>query len=101
MSKSSTPPSGNIDAMEKTAVSEVERVATHDRVPGHSNYYEKNGLRTYGDDEDHDHEPRVCPSRSCPLSTDLWRVDVFSTLHESGGHGLFVDWIADSGLYFW
>lgn len=34
-----------------------ERVPTHDRVPGHPGYYEKGGLRTYGDDEDHDHEP--------------------------------------------
>lgn len=46
--------------MEKANLSEIERVATHDRVPGHSNYYEKNGLRTCGDDEDHDHEPKVC-----------------------------------------
>ncbi|KAI9817555.1 MAG: hypothetical protein M1827_001167 [Pycnora praestabilis] len=35
----------------------VEQVTTRERIPGHSNYYEKNGLRTYGDDEDHDHEP--------------------------------------------
>ena len=63
-------------------------VRTNERVPGHSDYYEKDGLRTYGDDEDHEHEPPVrtiptainkpyaraelrfrCPSReSCPLS---------------------------------
>lgn len=35
----------------------VEQIHTNERVPGHPNYYEKNGLRTYGDDEDHDHEP--------------------------------------------
>jgi hypothetical protein len=37
----------------------VEQVKTKERVPGHSNYYEKNGLRTSGDDQDHEHEPRV------------------------------------------
>lgn len=48
----STPPS------EKHPTAEhAERIATHDRVPGHENYYEKDGLRTYGDGEDHDHEP--------------------------------------------
>lgn len=36
----------------------VEAVHTNERIPGH-NYYEKNGLRTYGDNEDHDHEPAV------------------------------------------
>ena len=37
----------------------VEVVRTVSRVPGNPNYYEKDGLRTYGDDEDHDHEPSV------------------------------------------
>lgn len=36
----------------------VEDVHTNERISGH-NYYEKNGLRTYGDDADHDHEPPV------------------------------------------
>ena len=44
---------------EKTVGSQVETVHTNERVPGHPAYYEKDGLRTYGDDEDHDHEPRV------------------------------------------
>lgn len=38
----------------------VEKVGTNERVPGHPAYYEKGGLRTYGDDEDHDVEPAVC-----------------------------------------
>ena len=42
---------------------DLEAVRTRERVPGHSNYYEKNGLRTYGDDEDHDHEPPVSHKR--------------------------------------
>lgn len=45
---SSTPPA-------KEGVTEhvehVERIKTKERVPGHDNYYEKNGLRTYGDGE--------------------------------------------------
>lgn len=35
----------------KNVVEHVERVATKERVPGHTNYYEKNGVRTYGDGE--------------------------------------------------
>jgi len=34
-------------AMENTTT-RVEHVPTHDRVPGHTNYYEKGGLRTVG-----------------------------------------------------
>ncbi|KAL8965102.1 MAG: hypothetical protein Q9183_004027 [Haloplaca sp. 2 TL-2023] len=39
--------------------SDLEAVHTPDKVHGHKEYYEKDGLRTYGDDEDHDHEPPV------------------------------------------
>jgi hypothetical protein len=47
----------------------VEVVRTVSRVPGNPNYYEKDGLRTYGDDEDHDHEPtvRILLSPGCPV----------------------------------
>lgn len=38
---------------------QVEVIRTVSRVPGNPNYYEKNGVRTYGDGEDHDHEPPV------------------------------------------
>jgi hypothetical protein len=61
----STPsPSGSTGAVDEKShhVEHVDRIATHDRVPGHENYYEKNGLRTYGDGEDHDTEPEVCPT---------------------------------------
>lgn len=51
-------------------VEHVDRIATHDRVPGHENYYEKNGLRTYGDGEDHDIEPTVCPIKGCFVSAN-------------------------------
>ena len=43
----------------KEPVQQVEVVHTNEKVPGHPGYYEKDGLRTYGDDEDHDHEPPV------------------------------------------
>ena len=45
----------------------LEQIHTNERVPGHSNYYEKDGLRTYGDDEDHDHEPKMTFSRMMSL----------------------------------
>jgi len=48
-------------------VKHVERIVTHDRVPGHENYYEKNGLRTYGDGEDHEHEPPMSFKRLMSL----------------------------------
>jgi len=37
----------------------LEVIRTVSRVPGNTHYYEKDGLRTYGDNEDHDHEPPV------------------------------------------
>jgi MFS family permease len=67
MSTPSTPPSAPVD--EKHPHSEhAERISTHDRVPGHENYYEKNGLRTYGDGEDHDHEPPLSFHRLMSLT---------------------------------
>ena len=37
----------------------LEAIRTISRVPGNDHYYEKDGLRTYGDNEDHEHEPKV------------------------------------------
>ena len=34
---------------EKATEHQIETVHTNERVPGHSNYYEKDGLRTYGE----------------------------------------------------
>ena len=42
-------------------------IHTHEIVPGHPAYYEKDGLRTYGDNEDHEHEPPVSISSSAYL----------------------------------
>lgn len=53
---------------EKTVItSQIENVKTNERVPGHPGYYEKGGLRTYGDDEDHDHEPPMTFKRMMSL----------------------------------
>ena len=49
------------DKTEVAHIEQIEQIHTNERVPGHENYYEKNGLRTYGDEADHDHEgPMVC-----------------------------------------
>jgi hypothetical protein len=53
---------------EKNGVQHIEAVRTISRVPDNPNYYEKDGLRTYGDDEDHEHEPEV-------------RIKLFSSTH--------------------
>ena len=57
MSAVSTPPAASVEKVDNSE--HVERIKTRDHVPGHENYYEKDGLRTYGDGEDHDHEPPV------------------------------------------
>lgn len=48
-SQGSTPPNEKIDGPQ-----ELETIRTVSRVPGNDHYYEKDGLRTYGDGEDHD-----------------------------------------------
>ncbi|OCT54913.1 putative MFS drug efflux pump [Cladophialophora carrionii] len=53
--------------LEKDPSHHVEQVHTNERVPGHPGYYEKDGLRTYGDDEDHDHEPPMTVHRALSL----------------------------------
>lgn len=57
----------NATAHEKAGAQNLEQVPIHDRVPGHTNYYEKDGLRTYGDDLDHDHEPPMTKKRIMSL----------------------------------
>jgi len=50
-----------------TEEKQIETIHTNERIPGHPAYYEKNGLRTYGDDEDHDHEPPMSIHRLLSL----------------------------------
>jgi hypothetical protein len=52
--------SGDVEKPGNEHVETLETIHTNERVPGHDNYYEKDGLRTYGDGQDHDHEPPVC-----------------------------------------
>lgn len=62
MSATSTSPSASTAGpinKETQQVDHVERVETHDSIPGNEKYNEKTGFRTYGDGEDHDHEPPV------------------------------------------
>ncbi|TVY85407.1 Trichothecene efflux pump TRI12 [Lachnellula suecica] len=48
-------------------VEHLETIRTVSKVPGNDHYYEKDGLRTYGDDEDHDHEPPMTINRLMSL----------------------------------
>ena len=43
----------------KQARSLVETAHSDDRVDAYGDHHKKNGLRTYSDDEDHEHEPPV------------------------------------------
>jgi hypothetical protein len=59
---------GHSPTLDKDPGAHVEQVHTNERVPGHPGYYEKDGLRTYGDDENHDVEPPVsyAARHACP-----------------------------------
>ena len=63
--------SSNSPPAEKDIGAQTEKVHTNEHVPARDRYHEKNGFRTYGDEEDHDHEPPV------PLSYTMigWRAD--------------------------
>ena len=67
MNHNATPsPMGSTDK-EIDSNHHIEAVRTVSRVPGNDHYYEKDGLRTYGDGEDHDHEPSMTFSRMMSL----------------------------------
>ena len=68
---SRTPPNEKDEAI-GDGPEQLENIRTISRVPGNDHYYEKGGLRTYGDDEDHDHEPPVGAIDGFPrdISTD-------------------------------
>lgn len=68
MTTTLSPSGSNLAIDEKPHhIEHVDKVITRDRVPGHENYYEKNGLRTYGDGEDHDTEPTMSFKRLMSL----------------------------------
>ena len=85
---------------EKVVGTQDENVKTNEPVPGHPGYYEKGGLRTYGDDEDHDHEPPVCQAATIEIPTEADDVsDELQEVHVPGRHGLPLDWLSDPGLH--
>lgn len=99
MSDSTPPTTSAVD--EKTSHAEhAERIATHDRVPGHDNYYEKNGLRTYGDGEDHDHEPPVGLTNSTQEPSLTQITALLPSIDVLDSHGISLDWIPNSRVHF-
>ena len=62
-SGSNTPPSPD----GKTDSRQVEQIHTNERVPGHTNYYEKDGLRTEGDGMDHYADVKMSKRRMMSL----------------------------------
>lgn len=82
----------------------VEVVRTISRVPGNPHYYEKDGLRTYGDDEDHDHEPPVRIALVAPgkeVVADKSLPDEHPPVDVADCHGLPMDRITDSTVLVW
>lgn len=64
LENSSTPPIEKAPEVSVSDPEHLEVVRTVSQVPN-PRYYEKDGLRTYGDGEDHDHEPPVSQSLCC------------------------------------
>jgi hypothetical protein len=85
---------------DKEAAAHVEQIHTNERVPGHAGYYEKDGLRTYGDDEDHDHEPPVRPF-CVPFIFQFLTIvaDDVPQSYVLGSDGISVDWVTGPCLH--
>jgi hypothetical protein len=80
----------------------LEVIRTVSKVPGNDHYYEKDGLRTYGDDEDHDHEPPVSQRSGFPWNITLTvDVDDLPPLHVLSGYGFPVDGISNTSISLW
>jgi hypothetical protein len=47
------------DSSKEDKIAAAHPINATEKVPGNDHYYEKDGLRTYGDGEDHEHEPPV------------------------------------------
>lgn len=92
-SSSETSPAG-----EKSS-NKLQTVHTNEHVPGERHYFEKDGLRTYEDDEDHEHEPAVRGIFAYLLLRLTREVDVLQEDHVAGRYGLPLDWLADPCLH--
>lgn len=73
-----------------------------ERLPAQSDHhFEKNGLRTDGDDEDHEHEPPVLHPLMRPINALMCPADVFLQVHVLCCHGLSLDRVPNPGLPIW
>ena len=90
-----------IDDEKHAAGIQVEKVPSNEIVPGHPGYYEKDGLRTYGDDEDHDHEPPVLIVWQCGLNhvTNVNLSVVLEPDHVIDCHGVLMDRLSNSSIH--
>jgi hypothetical protein len=79
----------------------LEPIRTISRVPGNTHYYEKDGLRTYGDDEDHDHEPPVSSSSPFAYLALICTLVVLPPTHVTYSNGISLDWVTDSCVLIW
>ena len=97
----STSSSSSGPAIEEKSGAKVETVHTNERILGQNAYYEKDGLRTYGDDADHEHEPPVSCFTSNVWGRD-WRspvLDEFQETNVSDRHGISMDGLTNSSIY--
>ncbi|KAK7521111.1 major facilitator superfamily domain-containing protein [Phyllosticta citriasiana] len=81
----------------------VEPIRTISRVPGNPNYYEKNGLRTYGDGMEHDHEPPMSIKRFMAIIAMcfLWVASQIPVYLFGGCITLIYSDIGGSDTYIW
>lgn len=80
----------------------IEPIRTISRIPGNPNYYEKNGLRTYGDGMDHETEPPMTWKRALALvgMAFMWCASqipvylyggiIFTVAQDIGGESIYV-----------
>ena len=83
---------------EKGITQHIEQVKTNERVPGHTNYYEKDGIRTYGDDEG---SSRMAAKRHSSLTDFRPRSRASNDnppIDELDRHGVPLDWITNPRL---
>jgi len=66
-SASNSMESSSHDETKNIGMEHVEQVHTNELVPGHPNYYEKNGVRTEGDGVNHEVEPKMSFARMMSL----------------------------------
>ncbi|KAL1620662.1 hypothetical protein SLS54_006018 [Diplodia seriata] len=97
----------NMQTLEHTSTATtndaIELVHTISNVPGNPSYYEKGGLRTYGDGMDHDHEPPMTLKRFMPIvaMAFLWVASQIPVYLFGGVITLVYSDIGGSDTYIW